>query len=140
YGSVGGVAGCGCVRAERSGDVGNRRATEDAGRKDDYSGAVLRSEDDFDGAAEPGGQAAGVARADVAQRDAAIFTQCALGAARLPDRGFAAGNRGRAVEPDSDGGGERGGGGDDAVGGGAGGRAQGDRNVPAGACGYFGCC
>src|ERR1700733_10837876 len=34
----------------------------------------------------------------------------------------------------------RGGGGDDAFGGGAGGRAQGDRNVPAGACGYFGRC
>ena len=59
-------------------------------------------EDDFDGPAQPGRQAHDLARADAAQRDAAIPAQRRVGRTGLSDRRSSAGHGRRAAFADPD--------------------------------------
>ncbi len=79
-GRVGGLAGCGRVRPQRADHAGHGRAAAGAQRARNSSRGGAGNKDDFHGPAQSGRQAHDLARADAAQRDAAIPAQRACGA------------------------------------------------------------
>ena len=84
-GRLGRLARRGCVRPQRADHAGDRRAAAGAQRTGNSSRRGAGVEDDFDGPAQSGRQAHDLARADAAQRDAAIPAQRPVGRAGLSD-------------------------------------------------------